>query len=58
MHLKIACSLLTSLPPLRGSQNTSALASRSFCNHLWRGLASFHSTRVAIAFLCRVTRTG
>ncbi|XP_059737086.1 zinc finger protein 532 isoform X4 [Bos taurus] len=43
MHLKIACSLLTSLPPLRGSQNTSALASRSFCNHLWRGLASFHS---------------
>ncbi|XP_061256323.1 zinc finger protein 532 isoform X4 [Bos javanicus] len=42
MHLKIACSLLT-LPPLRGSQNTSALASRSFCNHLWRGLASFHS---------------
>uniref|UniRef100_A0A8C6EGX8 Zinc finger protein 532 n=1 Tax=Microcebus murinus TaxID=30608 RepID=A0A8C6EGX8_MICMU len=43
-----ACSLLTYLPPLRGEQNTT-LASRSWVeahglfNHLWRGLASFHS---------------
>ena len=55
MHLKIACSLLTSLPPLRGSQNTSALASRSFCNHLWRGLASFHSSKLRLG---TVERTG